>query len=521
MVVRVRFGRPIWIIWACGLVRLLFYASVLPLWEGVDEWSHFAVVRAVALQGQLLPAGVTMPRDIEASLNLAPVPWEYRRLPAPSLTEDLYWQLPAEARRERETSFRAIPAAWALEPASSGWPGYETQQPPLYYWLTAPLVRLMRGRGLADQVMAVRWFGVLIASLAIPLVYLIGKQVFGSSAAGYCCAAVLAVMPGFAYTAAHVGNDGLAVVLFTALIWLGLREERPWLLGIVLGLGLLTKAYFLTAILALGWLLVIKRRDPRAALIAGGCALPIAGWWYVRNILTTGTLAGLTESVMIRPGGAFAVLRAAPSIHWIAAIDSVLFPHLYSGGWSWLALRSWMYHLLYAVIALAVVGLFRVLRRPEIQWLLAVYLAFWLGLLYHIALLFVTRGVATSMGWYLYAVAGAEIVLCVAGLRALVPGMQKWVAPGGVVLFAAMDLYAMHAMAIPYYAGIIRHKPNGALAGLHLATLPSAGTILERLTAFKANLVSEPLLIVLWLGYLVLSIAICTIAVSSRYPDLK
>ena len=29
----------VWLIWAAFLVRLLFYAGMLPLWEGFDEWS--------------------------------------------------------------------------------------------------------------------------------------------------------------------------------------------------------------------------------------------------------------------------------------------------------------------------------------------------------------------------------------------------------------------------------------------------------------------------------------------------
>ena len=42
-------------IWLCFLARVWFYAAVLPVWEGYDEWSHFAVIRLVALRGQVLP----------------------------------------------------------------------------------------------------------------------------------------------------------------------------------------------------------------------------------------------------------------------------------------------------------------------------------------------------------------------------------------------------------------------------------------------------------------------------------
>ena len=39
------------VLWACFLVRLLFYSAMLPLWEGYDEWAHFAVVRQMVFGG--------------------------------------------------------------------------------------------------------------------------------------------------------------------------------------------------------------------------------------------------------------------------------------------------------------------------------------------------------------------------------------------------------------------------------------------------------------------------------------
>ncbi len=68
------------VLWACFFARLLFYCAMLPLWEGYDEWSHFAVIRQMANGGQLLVSRDAAPvsRDIEASLQLAPVPWELR-----------------------------------------------------------------------------------------------------------------------------------------------------------------------------------------------------------------------------------------------------------------------------------------------------------------------------------------------------------------------------------------------------------------------------------------------------------
>ena len=448
------------IIWACLLVRLAFYASTMPMWEGVDEWAHFAVAQSVALRGEWLGArDRPIPRNIEASLRIAPLSWELRRFDAPSVTHDAYWQLPETERRARQAALRSIPREWALEDGSGAFTNYEAQQPPLYYWLVAPVVWLMRGRSLVEQVAAARWASLLLASLIVPLVYRIGREVFDDERVAAGCAALVAVMPGFASIAARVGNDGLAAVVFAALIWTGLRAWRggpaeP--VAVLLGIGLLTKAYFLTAIPAVLWLLW-----RRGALRLTVVPALIAAWWYVRNalaegsLLTSGSMAGVKASPL-------EVVRAIPSVPWLRAVDSALFSHIYSVGWSWLTVRSWIYHVFYVVLAAAAIGLWRWRREKGILWLAAIYALFWVGELWHAALMYVTRGVAASMGYYIYGVVAAEVPLWVAGLSTW---LRRWAATALAAMFALLDLVAMHLLVIPYYTGAIRH--NGALHFAH------------------------------------------------------
>jgi hypothetical protein len=105
--------------------------------------------------------------------------------------------------------------------------------------------------------------------------------------------------------------------------------------------------------------------------------------------------------------------------------------------------------------------------------------------------------VPTSMGWYLYAVVGAQAVLAVPGLRRIIGG---WSIALGVLLFGLLDLYAMNAVALPYYAGMLGRKPNGALAAFHVAGF-RPGEMFQRLTAFKPAVVSEPVMIGMWALY--------------------
>jgi hypothetical protein len=124
-----------------------------------------------------------------------------------------------------------------------------------------------------------------------------------------------------------------------------------------------------------------------------------------------------------------------------------------------------------------------------------------LGQLYNVVLLYLSKGLAGSMGWYMYAVVGAEVTLCLAGLRSLTPARaSRWIAPAGVAMFALLDLYTVHAVAIPYYTGMIRHRVNGSLGALHLSELQKVGIgeAVRRLSVF----VPPALLVVLWLLYL-------------------
>lgn len=145
---------------------------------------------------------------------------------------------------------------------------------------------------------------------------------------------------------------------------------------------------FLTALRAVLLLLLWRfRTDVRSALKAELELLAIAGWWCVRNVVTTVTISGLAESVTLRGQGAPAMLAATPHIPWARGVDVMLTSHLYFCGWSSLTVRSWMYNLFLAAAA-AVMGLIPPLRRAPVLQLASIYGFFWLGQLYSILLQF-------------------------------------------------------------------------------------------------------------------------------------
>jgi hypothetical protein len=173
------------------LGRGLFFILTLPLWEGFDEFSHFAVLQHVALEGAFPKAATGNSLEVSRSLRLAPMPWHLRDAPEVRFTHDSYWKQPDRESLRAELS--------RLDPQRSGgvWvPSqrlYEAQQPPLYYALAALPYRAMQQTDLHKRVYLLRLWNVLLASLAVPLTYLAARQVFGDDGGIPLASALLVV----------------------------------------------------------------------------------------------------------------------------------------------------------------------------------------------------------------------------------------------------------------------------------------------------------------------------------------
>ena len=132
---------------------------------------------------------------------------------------------------------------------------YESQQPPLYYWLLGSPLRAMSSLSLLSRIYLVRLLGLLLASLAIPLAYWVARQVLPSEAQALGTTAIIVLLPELMINIARVSNESLALVCYTAMLVVAVaavREPLKWrnwlLLGLSLGCGLLTKAYMLSAV---------------------------------------------------------------------------------------------------------------------------------------------------------------------------------------------------------------------------------------------------------------------------------
>jgi hypothetical protein len=464
------------LLWLCFVVRGIYYASVLPLWEGYDEYSHYAYLEYLIHEHAVpVPGLARNSYEIESSLRAYPLPWTLQDLHPGVISYDRWWKLTV-AERERRLS--SVAPSHAQDPG--GGVVYEAQQPPLYYWALAPVLAVAERRAmtLVQRVILLRCASILLCSLALPFGWAMARRVFGSDAAALGIVAIVVCMPELLINVARVGNESMAVVAGAALT-LGCvavsEGDRTWRAalgtGVALGACLLTKVYFLSALPAV-WTVFLLRRNGKG-LAATLLAAAASGWWYRFMDQATGDPTGMIQSVALRQVTAAEKIHAALHLNWLRGLDVAMLSHLWFGGWSFLHLRSWIYHGLYVVFLAAAVGVVLAAIRGKWRAFLApALLEFCLcaGLAYHVVLGQIGYGVPMTSGWYLYCLVFAEIVLVVMGLREVLPAPAKrWVAPGLAAIFALLDAYGLTFIQIPYYTGITAHLENGKLPAWHLS----------------------------------------------------
>jgi hypothetical protein len=490
--------RKLWAIWCCFLARAIFYCTAVPLWEGYDEYSHFALVQYVAVHHGRFPLESILPnssRTVSESRRLTPGAWIIRDTSKGILSYEEYFSLPSPEQKARRARLERLPAAWSREGAEPAEPLYEAQQPPLYYWIMAPFYGLAEALGIPRVVWILRSVTALIASTAIPMAFFAGRRVFRDDGLALGVALVVASFPELLIVIGHVSNEGLSLAVGALFVLLALKLEQGtpslrsglWF-GVALGAALLTKAYFLAlvplaaVVLFYAWFRDAASRSRAAwqAVVAFGSCAIISGWWYVHNLLVTGTLTGQFEDAQAIANGNVSLLRAVSQAHWAKVFDFVTVSHIWLGDWSFLVVRAWMYRVVEAMVLVAIAGVCAQFVRPlsglprprELGLLTLPYLAMLAGLSFHAAQVFRARGTAATVGYYLYALVVPEAILLIAGLARLMPAKIRLL-PVPIVAFVLLGLeqFGCWFVLLPYYAGLVRHNADGRLPTVRIAQL--------------------------------------------------
>ncbi len=333
------------ILLAYGALAIL-YATLTPPWQVPDEPAHYNYVRQVA-------AGGCCP-VLEAA------DWDAAYLDT-----------------LRDSGFD--PMVLADLPAVQ----YEDHQPPLFYLLAAPVYSLTGG-----ALTALRLFSALLGAGVILAVYGIGRAA-GGPMVGLSAAAFAAFLPQHIAIMAGAGNDSLAELIvglgLLGTLWLLTPEvprrlqPGPVLLGLVMGLGFLTKAttLLLGPLVMLALLLRWYQTDERSwqSLLRAWAlfllpALLLGGMWWLRNIGLYGWpdflgLGNHDAVVVGQPRTADWIAREGLG-NWLALGIRVTFQSFWGQfGWMGVPMPDWVYAVLLAFTGVSYAGLIPLARRAR------------------------------------------------------------------------------------------------------------------------------------------------------------
>ena len=274
------------------LLKGLVWSAAIPEGQAPDEPSHVALVQFIAEQHRLPQAGeiyradelhqlavLTPPHMIQGERN---VKQEYSDTQTGPNEEEILTLDP-----EMRVSFDSHVYVSAMF------------VPPLYHWLASLPYRLFYSADVLSRVFAMRLASVLLTVGLVWISYWVARESFPTRPLLWRTVPIVtSFQPMVTFIGSVVNSDMLLLLLLGIATWLvirALRRNFTWQvaagLGVVTGLGLLTKPMILGYGLGLAIVLLIlwlKKRQPwwklgLYSLLIPGIAVVISGWFMVRN----------------------------------------------------------------------------------------------------------------------------------------------------------------------------------------------------------------------------------------------
>jgi hypothetical protein len=410
---------------AAALLIGIGYIAMLPPFEGFDEYAYYSSIRQVADTATIpFYRDSFIDKNVEDYLNIGPMRWGSENPPFTVAGRMTYQSFFANADAVAHyRHYRLSPADWSF--AQDTELNWEAQHPPLYYILTAPVMRATEGLSLVTQVLILRVSSYLLAFAGLLVAWLAmrSRQLPGGVLVGFFLFPF--IVPMFFGEFARIGNDSLCALLLGVIFALSfdaVYRDEPKLksalaTGICFGLGLLTKALFLPVLTGYALLMVSQawrarsdpvqlRRRTSALLLVLVPTLLLGGGWYAYQYVAYGSPFSSFEMINLADrGGLIANLLRNFSFYELGRQMVVLLV-TWSWGGSWSLVRiSPLLHLplLIATAWIILCYIDEIRRKPvtDFAWLpVWIGLPFFAGLAGHI-LVAIALGTGGTPGWYL------------------------------------------------------------------------------------------------------------------------
>lgn len=261
------------VIVALGLIRGLFWVVATEVWNPIDEIQHYDYARSIATgHGMPVVGDDEVTDEILMTAKVSPTFWFHYEPVQPTVADP----------------------SWGATKESYEGGGV---QGPLYYALMTVPYWLSHPFGILPSLYALRLASVVVSLLAVPLAWVLAREIFPKRPAVWLATpALLVMLQGFNANLASVNNDALMVPIAVAALipvartWRGLTFRQAAVAGALFALAMLTKPTNLAIAPLVGIPLVayaLLRRESilgvvRWALVFGGVAflvmVPYLAW---------------------------------------------------------------------------------------------------------------------------------------------------------------------------------------------------------------------------------------------------
>jgi 4-amino-4-deoxy-L-arabinose transferase-like glycosyltransferase len=455
----------------------IWYSLAIPLGEAPDEVPHFTYVRYLAQHGRL-PSTTEEHEAFQPplyyALGAALTFWIEDEADAP---------FAVRANAHYDVSDPRAPKNLLLHTADEAWP--------------------YRGWALAWHLL--RLVSVALGAITVWAVFHLGRVLFPAQPAiPLAMAALTAFTPQFLFMSAVANNDNAATAFSALVLWqaaalLGDTErpsiwKRSLTLGLLLGLGLLSKANLIALLPIVGLAILVSSIRSQGAstrgqiwttagglLLAFGLTAALSGWYFFRNWTLYGDPLGWAFTLQV------SALREGPlTLDVLAWLVKGLYRSFWLG-WIGIAFDEAIYWLIGVACLVGLAGfvawLIRRWRTLDIatRWalgLLGLHAAITLGSLVQ----WTATVLGTDQGRLNYPIQPAVMLVIVAGWAWWARGRsQIWVLGG---LAAGMLILAI-VTPIAYIGPVHAPAPIASEAELAAATPVNADWDGVRLLGFR------------------------------------
>jgi hypothetical protein len=399
------------------------YLSIVPIFEGFDETGHFSSLRQISGTGTIPLYGESYLDQFVVDFQ-GPIPYSTGIPPFDrGMVYMKFFKHPELIEYYIQTYRQQMPATIYRPSHVLNW---QAQHPPLYYLLLAPLITTFSIFSFTAQIFLLRLASYLLALSGVALGILAVKQLPQAPEQNIAVLGFLLypiILPMFFPEFARIGNDSLCIFLVglvAYLLSLWLKDEHnikiSVAIGIVLGMGLLTKALFLPIASALTIFLLVRawmntpERSKRlwSLLQILLPALFIGGGWYLYNLLVFGQIIGSNEAILLaNQGGLIAGLKENLSLNgFVTGMIVPFVSYSWAGTWSVVRLPALLHLPLLALTMCIFIVYARQLKSQPLDnpiWLPVWVLVFFAGgLFWHMLVGLALNGNGATPGWYLH-----------------------------------------------------------------------------------------------------------------------